>query len=176
MSENTGFTHESAKSNTIEWYTPKYIFDVIGLEFDLDVCSPGNHIVPWIPAKKHLTINDDGLNATWSGTVWCNPPYGRETAKWMKRMLEHGNGIALVFARVDTNWFHNYCLEATAILFLNKRINFIRHDQVHKYTTGEKICNSGSGAGSMLVAYGEKCEKALFNANSLGAVMKYHAR
>ena len=173
---NKGFTHESARNITIDWYTPRYIFAELGIEFDIDVCSPGRDIVPWIPARKHLTINEDGLKAKWHGTVWCNPPYNRQTPKWLKRMLEHNNGIAFVFGRTDTQWFHLYCRPANAILFIEGRVKFIRFDQVKAYLTGQKVKNAGSGAGSMLVAYGDKCEKALFRAQKLGPVFKYQSK
>ena len=171
-----GFTHESARNITIDWYTPEYIFKELNMEFEMDVCSPGKHIVPWIPAKKHLTINDDGLTAQWEGTVWCNPPYNRQTPKWLKRMLEHGDGIAFVFGRTDTQWFHQYCLPANAFLFIEGRVKFVRYDQVKAYVSGEKVKNAGSGTGSMLVAYGDKCERALFRASNLGPVLKYHPK
>ena len=38
----SGFTHESTYNESKEWYTPRRIFDALGLEFDLDPCSPGN--------------------------------------------------------------------------------------------------------------------------------------
>ena len=31
-----------------------------------------------------------------------NPPYGKFTAKWLEKFINHRNGIALVFARTDT--------------------------------------------------------------------------
>ncbi len=74
-----GFTHESTYNESKEWYTPKYIFDALGLEFDLDPASPGVDIVPWIPARYHLTCLDNGLITPWKGKVWLNPPYGMDT-------------------------------------------------------------------------------------------------
>lgn len=168
------FPYESASSDTIEWYTPKIIFDKLNIQFDLDVCSPGPKIVPWIPAKKHLTKKEDGLLAPWAGSIWCNPPYGRECPMWLRRMFEHGNGIALVFARTDTHWFHDYCVRANAVLFIKKRVQFVRQDEVQAYLRGDKLKNKSSTAPSVLVAYGNKCEKALWNAKELGPVFKYH--
>ena len=37
----SGFVHEAAVGNSVEWYTPKSVFDALGVGFDLDVCSPG---------------------------------------------------------------------------------------------------------------------------------------
>ncbi len=45
---------DSKRSN--EWYTPPRVFDAMpGVAFDLDVASPGREIVPWIPAREHIT-------------------------------------------------------------------------------------------------------------------------
>ena len=98
MSKRKGFTHESTYNESKEWYTPRRIFDALGLEFDLDPCSPGKEIVPWIPARKHLTIVQDGLVTNWSGLAFVNPPYGADTPKWMKKLARHGNGYRLVLS------------------------------------------------------------------------------
>lgn len=143
-----GFTHESTYNESKEWYTPRYIFDALNVRFDMDVCSPGADMVPWIPADRHLTILDDGLTHKWDGFVFVNPPYGMDTPKWMKRLSVHGNGIALVFSRTDTNWFHDYAAKADAILFIAKRVQFIPASQAELYAKGIKVKNSGSGAGS----------------------------
>ena len=157
----TGFSHESHVAKTIDWYTPPQIFEDLNLTFDIDVCSPRGG-VPWIPAKHHFSLEDDGLKQDWQGTVWCNPPYGKETSVWLKRMSEHKNGIALVFARTDCKWFHEHCAKADAILFLKGRVKFV--DAFGK--TG----GSGAGSGSMLVAWGENSVTALkqMNKNSKG--------
>ena len=36
---------ESQVNTSDEWYTPKYVFDALEEEFDLDVASPGKDIV-----------------------------------------------------------------------------------------------------------------------------------
>jgi len=77
-----------------DYYTPPHIFDRLGLTFDLDVCAPPGG-VPWLPARRFLTMADDGLSAPWSGRVWMNPPYSQATP-WVRRFIEHGHGIALV--------------------------------------------------------------------------------
>jgi hypothetical protein len=152
FNNNRGFGHESAVNKSIEWYTPSYIFDAMGIGFDLDPCSPGSDVVSWIPAKRHLTIADNGLNAEWAGRVWLNPPYGKETGKWLAKLAEHGSGIALVFARTDTQWFHKYATKADVICFVKKRIPFVRSD-------GERA--GSPGAGSMLLGYGRECKEAV---------------
>ena len=158
-----GFTHESTVNKSVEWYTPRYIFDALGVEFDLDPCSPGKDIVPWIPAKKHLTSEDNGLMAKWEGTVWMNPPYGRETPDWLGKLSLHGTGIALVFCRPDTIWFQKYAGLSYAICLIKGRIPFISNKHAKEYASGTCKQKSCPGAASMLIAYGVDMAKALSN-------------
>jgi len=150
-----GFTHESTHNESKEWYTPKHIFDALGIQFDLDVCSPGKDIIPWIPARHHLTIFENGLTYPWHGNVWMNPPYGSDTPRWMEKLNRHGNGIALVFARCDTLWFHDFVPQADAICFLKGRVQFVKQDKASDYIAGTYKPEGGCGAGSMLIAFGK---------------------
>lgn len=147
-----GFTHESTRNESFEWYTPPIIFESIGLEFDLDPCSPGAG-KSFVPTKKHYTITDDGLTSPWEGTAFVNPPYGSETAKWMRRLADHGDGIALVFARTDVKWFQDVAASADLICFVSGRIRFFKGNIEDQGGT--------PGAGSMLIAWGEKSAAAL---------------
>lgn len=155
----TGFSHESQKAESVSWYTPPSIFELLNTEFDLDVCAPQGG-VPWIPAKNHYALPQDGLAEKWEGKVWCNPPYGKETPLWLKKILEHGNGIALVFARTDTKWFHDYAAKADSLLFLKGRVQFVDGLQ--------KTNSSGSTCGSVLLAYGTDCQEVLAGAKDYG--------
>ena len=148
-----GLVHEAPKSKTEEWYTPKYIFDALNLKFDLDPCSPGKDICHWIPAETHYTQIQDGLSRSWDGSVWLNPPYGRYMLEWLSKFVKHGKGIALVFSRTETAWFHKFATKADAICFLDKKIHFIRSDN---------MCKGGSpGCGSILIAFGKREVEAL---------------
>ncbi len=135
---------------SVDWHTPPEVFDKLDIEFDIDVAAPIGG-VDWIPAKKYYTEQDDGLTQDWEGTVWMNPPYGKFTATWLEKFINHGDGIALVFARTDTLWFHNLAAKADAILFTKGRLAF--------YNNGVKGQNAASG--SLLIACGEKAVNAL---------------
>lgn len=154
-----GFTHESQNAASTDWYTPSGLFQALVCWFDMDTCGPKGG-VPWLPANKTLSIEDNGLTSPWEGFVWCNPPYGKETPLWLSKMKDHNNGIALVFARTDTKWFHDYVKTASCIVFLEGRIKFV--DAFGK--TG----GSGAGNGSMLVGYGKEATKVLRDAVLLG--------
>lgn len=78
-----------------EWLTPQAIIKSLG-DFDLDPASPV--VRPWDTAKTHFDINADGMKLQWFGRVWLNPPYGDQTFIWMKKLADHGNGIAMIFA------------------------------------------------------------------------------
>jgi len=165
-----GFTHESTYNESKEWYTPRPIFEALGLQFDLDPCSPGRGVVPWIPAKTHLTVCKNGLASQWMGRVFLNPPYGTDTPKWLKRLVEHGNGIALVFARTDTKWFHDYVSKADAICFIRGRVAFVPAKYASEYNKGLYTPKGGCGAPSMLVAYGKDNAETLIKCG-LGLVV-----
>lgn len=86
-----------------EWYTPNTIFNLLGLEFDLDVASPIDN-KGHVPADRKYTIHDDGLSQPWIGRVWMNPPYSKPSP-WVTKWLEHGNGIALL-PMAKSKWFN----------------------------------------------------------------------
>lgn len=145
-----GWTHE-APSAVIDWYTPEYVFEALDTVFDLDPCSPGT-TKSNVPARAVLTLEDDGLTSAWNGMCWVNPPYD-DTRTWLRRLATHGNGIALVFARTDTKWFHEAAASADLVCFTSGRIRFI---------DGRTMKRGGSpGAGSVFLAWGEAAADAL---------------
>ena len=110
----SGFTRPVGFSSATDQHnTPKEIVNAVIKclgSIDLDPCS--NNGKPNVPAKKHLRVKDDGLLAQgWLGKVYMNPPYGNVIVAWvekLKREYESGcttEGIALVPARTDTEWF-----------------------------------------------------------------------
>jgi hypothetical protein len=134
-----------------EWLTPPRIIKALG-EFDLDPCAPVTP--PWRTAAKHYTVVDDGLAQEWDGRVWCNPPYGLEAAEWLSKLADHGDGIALIFARTETKMFFDFVWgKASAVLFLYGRLHF-------HHINGDKA-KANAGAPSVLVAYGQDNVTAL---------------
>jgi len=153
MSGIFGERREAPKHKSVEWYTPAWVFDALGLEFDLDPASPHDHETA-VPAATKYTVFDDGLKKPWFGRVWMNPPYGPSTGLWVRRMAQHGNGIALVFSRTDASWCQEAMRSATAMLFVAGRVEFVPgNENQHK--------KSRCGAGTVLLAFGAECAKAL---------------
>lgn len=61
--------------------------------------------------------------------VFCNPPYGRELPKWVKKCHDEAmaDAIAVVMlipSRTDTAWFHNYIYGKAEIRFIKGRLKF----------------------------------------------------
>ncbi len=139
--------HQSAAMESDTWLTPPEVIAALG-QFDLDPCAcPSPR--PWPTATHHLTRDDNGLTKEWKGRVWLNPPYGGPSivGPWLRRMVNHNNGIALIFARTETDLFHKMIWQAAdAVLFLRGRLFFHRPD-------GGRA-GANAGAPSCLVAYG----------------------
>lgn len=109
MTQDSLFSMPQLGLTTDDYYTPKWIFDAIGLEFDIDVaCPPGGP--PHTPCKHYYTQADNGLTSPWFGTIWMNPPYSKP-APWVQRFIEHADGIALLpYSKskwLQTLWDHD---------------------------------------------------------------------
>ena len=116
----------SSKSN--EWATPAQTFNQLDEEFhfNLDPCSTHENA----KCERHFTIKEDGLKQDWGGgaRVFCNPPYGRELPKWVRKCYEESKKGALVVmlipARTDTAWFWDYIYGKAEIRFVRGRLHF----------------------------------------------------
>ena len=113
-------------SKTDLWETPQEFFDELDLEFhfDLDVCAlPEN-----AKCTAYYTPEQDGLSQPWYGCCWCNPPYGREIGRWVKKAADSAEGGAMVVmllpARTDTRWFHDYIYGKAEVRFVRGRLKF----------------------------------------------------
>lgn len=130
--------------NKETWLTPPHVLAALG-QFDLDPCAAPSPR-PWPSAVQHVELPTDGLAVPWVGRVWCNPPYGAEAARWLAKLADHGNGVALVFARTETAMFFDQVwTKADGILFLRGRLAFC--DRQGKPA-------QSAGAPSCLIAYG----------------------
>lgn len=143
-----------------EWYTPSYIIEALG-EFDLDPCAAHG----WITAKKHLYKEDNGLDKEWHGRVWLNPPYSRKLiVPFIEKMARHGNGVALIFNRMDITLWHETIFPTVDSMFiLRGRLKFYRPD-------GSQ--GDSAGCGSVLLAWGEDNSRALQNSGLSGVFIK----
>jgi len=113
-------------SKTNEWSTPQAFYDKLNDEFHftLDPCATHENT----KCKKYYTVEDNGLNKSWENeVVFCNPPYGREIKKWVKKAHEeskHATIVMLIPARTDTSYFHDYIYHKAKIRFIRGRLKF----------------------------------------------------
>lgn len=113
-------------SKTDMWATPQDFFDTLDSEFGftLDACAVRENA----KCAAYYTPQQDGLSQPWHGRVWCNPPYGREIGRWVKKASETAAGggfvVMLLPARTDTKWFHDYIYGKSQIRFIKGRLKF----------------------------------------------------
>jgi hypothetical protein len=143
---------EQGQSTSDDYYTPRWVFDALGLTFDMDVCSPPGG-VEWIPATQFFTMADDGLSKPWVGRVWMNPPFSLP-APWVARFIAHGNGICLVPAS-NGQWFHALWGACDAMTLTGAR--------------AMQFVGGGIPIRTVLAAFGEECVEAL---SRIGAVRR----
>lgn len=152
--------YESAGKSD-DWHTPAYIFDALGVRFDMDVAAQRN-------GPRHVPCDSwiwsDSLNAPWHGFIWMNPPFGHQSTKrlWLAKFFRHRNGIALVPDRTSAPWWQEFAPMADRILFVSPKIKFEREDG----SLGES-----PGTGTCLIAVGDRAVAALSNARALGVRM-----
>jgi len=110
------------------WCTPQDFFDRINKEFNftLDPCASKKSA----KCNTYFTAIDDGLIQDWGGyTVFCNPPYGREISKWVRKCYEESRKpntavVLLIPSRTDTRYFHDYILDKAEVRFIKGRLTF----------------------------------------------------
>ena len=130
------------------WETPQDLFDYWDKQFHftLDVAAnESNH-----KCDQYFTPEIDGLKQEWSGVVWCNPPYGRNISKWVRKAWFSQNTATIVMllpARTDTKWFHEY-IDGLAdhVIFIKGRLKF-------------SGCKNSAPFPSMIVIYYKKGEQ-----------------
>ncbi len=105
-------------SKNTEWFTPRYVFDLLNEEFRFttDVCTSRSNP---LGCPVFFSKENDGLKNfdKWQGNCFCNPPYGDEVDDWViacSNYAKAGRGIAvmLIAARTDTERFHKYMYDS----------------------------------------------------------------
>lgn len=154
------FDNETDHLFTPGWLVDKIVYFYEG-DIDLDPCADS---LKRIPAAKHYTFADDGLNQEWNGNIYCNPPYSRSKdsnlEKWVNKGLEahysHQRVLLLLPASLDTKWGQtilklNHETLWCSILFFAGRIKFLNSDYL--------VTKGGGRFASMLVYFGTQRHK-----------------
>lgn len=153
---------KGSRQRETRWLTPPSLVKALG-PFDLDPCGAPGHS---LAERTYLLERDeDGLELPWEGRVWLNPPYGKQAEPFLRKLGDHGDGIALIFARTETaSFFENVWQRADALLFLRGRVTFL--------DASRNPAKANSGAPSVLVAYGENNARALASRPVPGAYVE----
>lgn len=119
------FSTPQTSRTSDDYWTPKWLFDAMGVMFDIDVaCPPGGPM--HTPCLAYYTQADDGLAQPWHGRVWMNPPYSKP-APWIAKFVTHGNGIALTVVS-KSKWFDS--------LWNNPAVKFVVPNQTFAFEQG----------------------------------------
>lgn len=161
-------------SKTDMWETPQQLFDELDHEFKftIDVCATPENA----KCKKFYTEQENGLIQPWIGTIWCNPPYGRQIKDWVCRaFLTAQTGqivVMLLPARTDTKWFHEYIYnhKNVEIRFIKGRLKFGRSKNSAPFPSMIVVFNGNSTTPAVDNAHVVRCEKC---ANYTGTILNY---
>lgn len=119
----------------------------------------------WMTIENGFLLLEDGVRISLedffnfrSDSLWDN---GYE---FVRKLAQHGNGIALLFNRCDSKMFQDIIFEkATAIKFLRGRIRFFRPDGIR---------GDSPGCGAVLIAFGEENAEILKTCNISGKYVR----
>lgn len=125
-----GMNSNMYKTFNIKENTPLEFFNKLDEEFDFD----------FDPCPENPTF--DGLQVPWNGSIYINPPYGKQIRKWLEKGLgeiKAKNAKKCVFllpSYTDVKWFHEIVLPyAEEIRFIKGRLKFGIHDQAAPFAS-----------------------------------------
>lgn len=108
-------------SESDERFTPRWVFDGLGLTFDVDPASPVGG-GDFVPADHKFDREDDGLSRDWWGRVWLNPPFSNATP-WADKFRANGCGIFLG-PIANSRWWVDLARDAD-LLWLCRDLAFV---------------------------------------------------
>lgn len=153
LNQEALFPMPQTTASSDDYYTPKWLFEALGVDFDLDVACPPNGPL-FTPAKHWYTQETDGLLSPWFGKVFMNPPYSK-TGPWVHKWIEHGNGIALLPVLKHSQWAKKLWDSQANVVWINaSQIKF--HHKSELKTIWPIV---------WLWAIGDECVEALKNSN-----------
>jgi len=127
--ENGSDIDQFVSQETDEWSSPRELVEPLDEAiggFDLDPCS-GAENSPF--AAEVYTEDDDGLEQTWFGDVWVNPPYSA-MKQWTQKAVKESNREAvssiLYLCKGDssTDWWQDAIQEANLVGTVGHRLKF----------------------------------------------------
>ena len=158
--------HVSNATGEVEWYTPQCIADAARLamgSIELDPAS-SEAANKTIMATEIFTIADNGLNKTWHGNVWLNPPYSQPIIEHFADKLIYelpniNQACIIVNNATETQWCQKLLKKCSAICFVEGRVKFVNG---HNVATGSPL------QGQVILYFGKNIESFLTHFNNLG--------
>jgi len=165
--------HVAQNSGENEWYTPGHIIELARQVMGSIDTDPASSAIAneTVGAATYFTSTDNGLEQTWHGNVWMNPPYAQpliaQFSEAVARKFQEGEieqACVLVNNATETSWFHTLASCSSAVCFPRSRIRFI--DQEGKPSGAplqgqailymgkhrDKFCDAFDSLGLVLVA------------------------
>ena len=117
-------------SDREDWRTPVDLFAALHREFAFTVDAAASERNALLP--RFWTRESDAFLQDWRGErVFCNPPYGRDSGRWIAKFAAAAQGgaqivVALLPARTDTRAFHDHLYQKPGVelRFLRGRLRF----------------------------------------------------
>lgn len=159
--------HVTNNSGENEWYTPPKFIEAARIamaSIDIDPAS-SDAAQKTVMARKYYTAETNGLNQTWTGNVWLNPPYSQPLInQFIEKVTTEDISAAIVLVNngTETAWGQRILSAADAVCFPRGRIKF--HDK-----TG-KPANTPL-QGQMLVYIGDKPQRFASVFEDIGVVL-----
>jgi len=131
-------------SETNEWPTPGELFAALDAEFgfDLDPCATAENA----KCARFYTEADDGLTQPWDGTVFMNPPYGRQIGDWMRKAADEAERgatvVCLIPSRTDTAYWHETAMRASELRFIRGRLHFANARHADRVADGRATAHN----------------------------------
>ncbi len=125
--------------------TPKELFDEACQKYGLDIiydvaCNSENKV-----CSIGITEEQNSLSFNWDRDFFMNPPYSQVKKFMQKAYTEHlkhnVNALILVYAKTDTQFWHDYVENKAEVHFIKGRIKFLdEHGNKTKYPAPYGSC------------------------------------
>lgn len=153
--------HVANNSGNNEWYTPAEIIEAARSAMgSIDVDPASNDIAQKVvKAGAYYTAETNGLDKTWTGNVWMNPPYasdliGKFIDKLIAERKNYTQAIILVNNATETEWFNKIISISSAVCFPKSRVKFYMPDgKTGAPLQGQAVLYIGENKGKFYSAF-----------------------
>lgn len=162
--------HVQHNSGNNEWYTPVHLIEAARSTMGSIDTDPASCFVAQlnVTAKVFYTEETNGLDKSWFGNVWMNPPYSGKLVKQfiekLKYELSVGNtqqSVVLVNNTTETQAGQSLLGMCSAVCFLKGRVKFLDETGVPKKTPLQ---------GQMVLYFGNMQDNFMLQFKDLGNV------